>query len=140
MVEVTAENGPAGNGTTGNGHWLDGHSVFVRYLIIRNENNRLKVLTLHTESGDSLPIFDSASSARAFARSGSFGTNEGWHVRESTAGELISLLMGHIADVDLVSMNPRSSGANGEPGVPEIVDKREFINSLMNEPILLSHN
>ncbi len=135
MVEVTKENGPAENG-----HWLDGHSVFVRYLIVRNKDNRLKVLTVHTESGDSLPVFDSESSARAFFRSGSFGKNEGWHVRESTAGELISLLMGHIADVDLISMNPRSRGANGEPVTPETLDKREFIKSLMNEPILLSHN
>jgi hypothetical protein len=124
--------------TSGSGHWLDGHSVFVQYLIVRNDNNRLTPLSLTTDAGDSLPVFSSEVAAHAFMRSNHFG-EEGWHVRESTAGELISLLMGHIADVNLVTLNP-PGGTNGESVTPETIDKRDFIGSLMREPILLSHN
>lgn len=122
-----------------NGHWLASHSVFVQYLIVRNDNNRLDVLTLPTDGEYSLPVFSNEIAARAFVRSNHFG-EEGWHVRESTAGELISLLMGHIADVELVAMNPMSNDTNGEIVEPKIVDKRDFIGSLMKEPILLTHN
>ncbi len=129
MVEATSESG----------HWLDGHSVFVQYLIVRSDNNRLKPLSLPTDSGESLPVFSSKIAAHAFLRANRFG-EEGWHVRESTAGELISLLMGHIADVNLVTLNPPPGDANGASVTPEVVDKRDFIGSLMREPILLSHN
>ncbi len=129
MAEVMSENG----------HWLDGHSIFVQYLIVRNDNNRLNLLTLPTESGDSLPVFGSEISAHAFLRSSRF-RQEGWHVRETTAGELISLLMGHIADVDLITMNPPPGDTNGDAVESEIIHKRDFIGSLMQEPILLSHN
>lgn len=124
---------------TGSDHWLDSHSVFVQYLIVRNDNNRLNLLTLPTESGESLPVFSNKISAHSFLRSNGFG-REGWHVRESTAGELISLLMGHIADVELVTLNPLSADAKYDTATPEIVNKRDFIGSLMREPILLSHN
>lgn len=116
-------------------HWLEGHSIFVQYLIVRNNSNRLDLLTLPTGDGDSLPVFASERAARAFLRSNHRG--EGWHVRESTAGELISLLMGHIADVNAVVLNPTSSNT-GEVLMSETRSKRDFIASLMKEPILLS--
>ena len=125
MVEATSDSG----------HWLDGHSVFVRYLIVRNDNNRLNLLSLPTDGGESLPVFNSEIAAHNFLRFNRFG-EEGWHIRESTAGELISLLMGHIVDVELVTLNPPP----GDSVTQEVVDKRDFIGSLMKEPILLSHN
>ena len=122
---------------SGKDHWLDGHSVFVQYLIVRNDNNRLNVFTLHTDGGESLPVFSSETAARAFLRFNRCGVE--WHVRESTAGELISLLMGHIADVNLVALNPPPAATENDV-TPETVAKRDFIGSLMEEPILLSHN
>lgn len=125
--------------TTSRGeHWLASHSIFVQYLIVRNDNNRLNILTLPTDEGESLPVFGNERAAQAFLRSDL--RKEGWHVRESTAGELISLLMGHVADVDLVAPNPLAIGATGETVTPEILSKKNFISSLMEEPILLSHN
>ena len=123
---------------SGSDHWLNGHAVFVRYLIVRNDNNRLNLFTRHTDGGETLPVFSSEPAARAFLRTNRCGA--GWHVRESTAGELISLLMGHIADVDLVTLNPSSAAASNEVTGSETMDKRDFIGSLMEEPILLSHN
>lgn len=124
--------------TSEGGHWLNGHSVFVQYLIVRNVNNRINLLTTHTDNGESLPVFSSELAARSFLRFNQCGPE--WHVRESTAGELISLLMGHIADVDLVSPNPPPGDTNGETVMPKAINKRDYIGSLMREPILLSHN
>ena len=122
----------------GRDHWLDGHSIFVQYLIVCNDDNRLKLFTLPADSGETLPVFGSEVAARAFLRFNRCDAK--WHVRESTAGELISLLMGHIADVNQVTLDPLSAATKSQKARPETVDKRDFISSLMREPMLLSHN
>ena len=109
------------------------HSVPLRYLIARLENNRLRVLTL--AAGETIPVFSTRRAAHDFLRDGGFGG--GWQVRESTAGELISLLMGHLADVEIVALDPRSelalSGAS-----PKVTSKRDFIAALMGGPLSTS--
>ena len=105
----------------------------MRYLIARLENNRLRVLTLTGGSyGETLPIFGTGRAAHDFLRRGGFGG--GWRVRESTAGELISLLMGHLADVESIALDPRLdlalSGAS-----PKGTSKRDFITALMDGPL-----
>ena len=102
----------------------------LRYLIARHEYNRLELLTLAaTSRGEVLPVFGTERAARNFLCSGGFGG--GWLVRESTAGELVSLLVGHLADVDGVALDPR-------PGPPDTglqgASKKEFIDALMGEP------
>jgi hypothetical protein len=110
------------------------HSVPLRYLIARHENNRLRVLTLTAgSSGETLPVFGTGRAAHDFLRHGGFGG--GWRVRESTAGELISLLLSHLASVERVVLNPRS--AVSEAGL-ESTSKRDFIAALMGEPLLIS--
>jgi hypothetical protein len=102
------------------------HSVPLRYLIARLENNRLRVLTL--TAGETLPVFGTRRAAHDFLRHGAFGG--GWQVRESTAGELISLLMGHLADVEIIALDPRSDLT--VPGVSQkVTSKRDFITALM---------
>lgn len=116
--------------------WLAGHSIFVRHLIVRRDGNRLNLLTLPTRGGDMLPVFSTELAARTFLRFGLLST--GWQVRESTAGELISLLMGHIADVDLVSLDPPLAVAFDEGAPVELTSKKDFISALMREPLLMS--
>ena len=61
----------------------------MRYLIARREGNRLEVLTPAARPRrETLPVFTGASAARDFG-----GVGEDWQVRESTTGELVSLLM-----------------------------------------------
>jgi hypothetical protein len=108
------------------------YSVPLRYLIARLENTRLRVLTL--AAGETLPVFGTRRAAHDFLRHGGF---DGWQVRESTAGELISLLMGHLADVERVALDPPSdvalSGAS-----PKSTSKRDFIAALMGGPLSTS--
>lgn len=117
-------------------HWLEDHSIFVRYLIACQDNNRLNLLTIPMDEGDSLPVFSSELAARTFLRFNRCGSE--WRVRESTAGELISLLMGHIADVGLVTLDPPAAGSDSDAVATEVINKRDFIGTLMREPILLS--
>ena len=106
------------------------HERALRYLIARHENNRLELLTLAASpGGEVLPVFGTARAARDFLRDGGFGG--GWSVRESSAGELVSFLLGHLADVESVPRDPR-------PGPPEAglrgTRKKEFVDALMGEP------
>ena len=110
------------------------HSVLpLRYLIASLENNKLRVLTL--AAGEALPVFGTRRAAHDFLRDGGFGG--GWQVRESTTGELISLLMGHLADVEIIALDPRSELALPGAG-PKVTSKRDFIAALMGGPLSTS--
>ena len=112
------------------------HSVPLRYLIARLENNRLKVFTLAAgPRGAALPIFGTGRAAHEFLRRGGLGG--GWRVRESTAGELISLLMGHLANVERIVVDP-CPGVGVSDARPDGTSKRDFIAALMGEPLLIS--
>lgn len=119
-------------------HWFEEHALFVRFVISRNTHHRMEVLTALASGEEALPVFSTYRAANQYLQSGDFG--RGWHVRESTAGELISLLMGHIADVETVALNPYSALTGGVDASSRLVSKNAFIGSLMKEPMLLSSN
>ena len=110
------------------------HSVPLRYLIARLENNRLRVLTL--AAGQTLPVFGTRRAADDFLRHCGFGG--GWQVRESTAGELISLLMGHLREVESVALDPRYDLLAVSGASPKSTSKRDFITALMGGPLSTS--
>jgi hypothetical protein len=109
------------------------HSVPLRYLSARLENNRLRVLTLTSGScGETLPVFDTGQAAHDFLRRGGFGGE--WQVRESSAGELISLLLSHLADVERIALDPRPELAVSDESL-QSTSKRDFIDALMGGPL-----
>lgn len=120
----------------GSGHWFEEHSLFVRYLIVRHNLHQIDVLISPVGGEAALPVFSTKDAAREFLRFGAFGPE--WRVRESTAGELISLLVGHIADVELIVLDPPSGLAANEDLSLERLSKKSFIGSLMKEPMLMS--
>ena len=87
------------------------------WLVAKNEGGPLEVLTL--DGGDTLPVFSGEEEAELFlwlreAR------EYGWEVRESSAGELSSLLCGPCSGATFVALDPlyrdarlRSCGALG---------------------------
>jgi hypothetical protein len=108
------------------------HERPLRYLIARHEHNRLELLTLATSSDkEALPVFGTERAARDFLLGGGFGG--GWRVRESTTGELVSLLLGRPAVVDCVALDPRPGIA---PDDAELRGKKGFIEAIMGEPFL----
>jgi hypothetical protein len=109
------------------------HERPLRYLIARHENNRLELLTLATSSDEvALPVFGTERAARDFLLGGGFGG--GWRVRESTTGELVSLLLGHPAGVDSVALDPRPGIIT--PDDAGLRGKKVFIEVIMGEPFV----
>jgi hypothetical protein len=103
------------------------------YLIARREGNRLEVLTLAGQPRrDILPLFTTAGSARGFLRRGSVGGD--WRARESTAGELVSILVGHLPHVDRVVLDP-VFGVSAGDAEPQSPSKKEFVSVLLGEPL-----
>ncbi len=84
------------------------------WLLVRNENGPLEVLiTGHTAGEEALPVFSYEEEAEMFLWLGQGGF-DGWHARESTAGELTSILYGLCASVKKVALDP----------LPEMFDEK----------------
>jgi hypothetical protein len=75
------------------------------WLIAKNENGRVRVLTLYRCGEEVLPVFGHEEEAEMFLQLGCV-VGEGWGVRESSAGELVSVLCGPCADVKEVALDP----------------------------------
>jgi hypothetical protein len=102
------------------------------YLIARREGNRLEVLTLAGQPHrDILPVFATAGAAWDFLRRGGAGGD--WRVRESTAGELVSILVGHLPHVDRI-LDPVFGVFAGD-AEPQSSSKKEFVSALLGEPL-----
>jgi hypothetical protein len=72
------------------------------WLILKNENYRVEVLTLDCQK--MLPVFSHEEEAEMFLRLGN--VYDGWGIRESGAGELISVLCGPCSGVKEVALDP----------------------------------
>jgi PadR family transcriptional regulator, regulatory protein PadR len=83
------------------------------WLIAKNENGRVEVLTIGVGKGEqALPVFGHEEEAEMFLCLG--GADDGWRVRESTAGELVSVLYGPCTNVGRVALAP----------LPEMLDEK----------------
>jgi hypothetical protein len=117
--------------------WSAGHQLPVWYLISRRENNRLKLLTIPSMSSrETVPVFRDGQSAQDFLLRGGF--NPEWRIRETTAGEMTSLLLTCLADVGQVALDPPAIFATADDMGLELTDKKEFIAALMGEPLLVA--
>ena len=85
----------------------------VFWLIVKKGVGHEDTLTLDLDDeGKTLPVFCFEDEARMFLSLGMLGA--GWQVRETTAGELISLLLGPCAGIRFVSLDP----------LPEMIHRR----------------
>ena len=81
------------------------------WLIAEKQDNRIEVLTLRTDgTQETLPVFSSEDEAEIFLRFG--GVTGGWRARESSAGELVSMLYGPCAGVRKVALDPSPEMVN----------------------------
>ena len=81
------------------------------WLIAERQDKRIEVLTLHTDgTQETLPVFSSEEEAEIFLRFG--GVTGGWRARESSAGELVSMLYGPCAGVRKVALDPSPEMVN----------------------------
>jgi len=74
------------------------------WLIAKYQTGGMEVLRINLASGEeALPIFSFEDEARMFLELGASGC---WRVRETTAGEITSVLFGLCAGVDRVVLDP----------------------------------
>ena len=76
------------------------------WLIAKNENGRIEVLTLHCGAEKMLPVFGHEEEAEMFLVLGGVADDYGWQATESSAGELVSVLYGPCAEVNAVALDP----------------------------------
>jgi hypothetical protein len=82
------------------------------WIITCYRNNRMEVLTVDPDGdgdgGSSLPVFSFKEEAKTFLGLSENDQEEGrrWRIRETTAGELVSVLLAPCADVRQVALDP----------------------------------
>ena len=75
------------------------------WLVARRESDRMDVLTMKLDGGEEvLPVFSSEEEADTFLRLGA--SKDGWQIRETTSGELVSVLFGPCTGVGRVALDP----------------------------------
>ena len=104
--------------------------VLSYWLITKNQNGGMKVFTtLLAGGGEALPVFSYEQEAELFL--GSLEAGSGWRVRESTAGELISVLCGPCVGANEVALDPLPEMvAEGTLGLVNLSRKR-FVNLVL---------
>ena len=75
------------------------------WLVVRRQNCQLKVLMVSCSGEQALPVFSGEGEAEMFLWLGG-AFEDDWRVRETSAGELVSILYGPCAGVGRVALDP----------------------------------
>jgi hypothetical protein len=99
------------------------------WLIVTWAHGRMEVLTIDAGGETVLPVFSFQEEGEFFLRLET--TEAGWWPRETTTGELVSLLLGLCSRVDKVALDPLPG--LGEKEIVELVStgRRHFVCHLM---------
>jgi hypothetical protein len=101
------------------------------WLVAKNNNSRMEVLTIDRDGKEALPVFSFREEAEMFLWLGGF--DEGWRVRESGAGEIVSVAMGPCAGVGYVALDPLPEMvAENTIGLVSL-DRERFLRGLLGE-------
>jgi hypothetical protein len=104
--------------------------VLPYYVIARYGASGLELLHTPLESGEeTLPVFSSEVAARDFLLSST--KEQEWYVRESYAGELVSLLVGLYADIEWVLIDPLPGEQAAERNPANISYWESFVGYLL---------
>src|ERR671915_486196 len=100
------------------------------WLIAAKRNDRIEALTIRTDDEqEALAVFSSEEEAEIILRFG--GVTGGWRARESSAGELVSVLSGPCAGVKKVALDPSPEMVvEGTVGLVSLL-RESFMNLVM---------
>jgi hypothetical protein len=105
------------------------------WILTSYQHKQIEPLTLDPDrDGGFLPVFSFKEEADAFLELlGEEGKERGWRIRETTAGELISVLLASCAQVKRVALDPLPLSC-GKAVLPFISIKRNhFVKDLIGE-------
>jgi hypothetical protein len=76
------------------------------WLIAKNEDGRVEFLTTccGEDGGETLPVFGYEEEAKMFLHLGGY-SDQGWSARESSSGEIVSVLCGPCSSVEGVALD-----------------------------------
>ena len=120
------------------GRMLNKNSALGRrplWILTSYQHNQMQPLTLDPDGdGGFLPVFSFEEEAQAFLQLlGEEGKGTGWRIRETTAGELISVLLGLCAQVKRVALDPLPLSCGGAVLPFMSVKRNHFVQDLMEE-------
>ena len=110
-----------------------GPTPTTRWMVARHDaNGRLQPLCVRAGTSKVLPVFSFEEEAEMFLHLGGYHSS-GWRARENSAGELISVLCGPLADVEGVALDPLPEMLEG--GTIELVEvgRRRFVGQLLEK-------
>jgi hypothetical protein len=101
------------------------------WLIVTRLHSGMEVLTIDAGGETVLPVFSFQEEGELFLRLEA--TEAEWWLRETTTGELVSLLLGHCAGVDKVALDPLPGIGKSELLELVSTDRRHFVRHLLGE-------
>jgi hypothetical protein len=109
------------------------------WLVVRHEERQMEVLMVGCSGEQALPVFSGEGEAEMFVWleiEGAF--EDGWRVRETSAGELVSILYGPCASVGRVALDPSPEmvGINAVSLVS--VTRERFLSWILDSPCSIS--
>ena len=102
------------------------------WMLVEHQNgSRINVLTVEYSDRRVLPVFSFEEEAEMFLR---FRTSEmGWRVRQTTSGELVSMLYGPCVDVEKVALDPPPLEITGEAILDLVsLNRQDFVGILLH--------
>jgi hypothetical protein len=110
-------------------------SIF--WLVVRYEVRQMEVLMVGCSGEQVLPVFSGDGEAEMFAwLEGTF--EEGWRVRETSAGELVSILYGPCAGVGRVALDPTPEMVGTDAVSLVSVAREWFLSWILDSPSSIS--
>ena len=111
-------------------HQPPGRRLAVRFwLVVKVEPYPMEILTFSCGGDEALPVFSHEEEAELFLCLGEIG--DGWRVRESSAGEVISLLFRPCAGVGSVTLDPLPATVAGAMIELLSLSRERFLDRLM---------
>jgi hypothetical protein len=105
------------------------------WIITSYQNTRINTLTIDSDGGDGsfLAIFSFKEEAEAYLNLLEDNEKRGWRSRETTVGELTSLLLGSCAGVRWVALDPLPLACTKAMLPLMSVSRERFVQDLMEE-------
>jgi hypothetical protein len=107
------------------------------WLVVRYENRQMEVLMANCSSEQALPVFSSDGEAEMFVWLGGADEHD-WRVRQTSTGELVSILYGPCAGVGRVALDP-SLEIIGIGAISLVsVTRERFLSWILDSPCSIS--
>jgi hypothetical protein len=104
------------------------------WLITRLATSRMEVFTIRLGgNGEALAVFSFEEEAKMFLDLRLAASDEGWRVRQTSAGELVSVLYGPCSDAKKVALDPIPVAARKEPVGHLTMHPNDFLRFLLGE-------